>query len=137
MDDSTALIIGAAVLLVVLALIAVLATRHRRLRLEEEHRFEAERHREVAAVGEAEARRAYAEVDARVAEAKRAQAEVDEARFVAERKAQEAAEVRRRADELDPDVDLDGDTDRHDSTDRPVGDRDGLDLRDRPGARQP
>ena len=68
------------------------------------------------------------------AQAKQAQAEADQARFVAERKQEEAAAVRQRADELDPDVELDDaesdGREREDALRPRPADREVLDLRD-------
>src|SRR5690606_35615629 len=88
----TGIVIALVVLAVlVLAVVAVVALRRQREGRLEEARYQAEQHREVAAVSEMEAQRRAAEAEERVARARQQELRAEQARLDAEEARVEAA----------------------------------------------
>ena len=105
-------------------------------------RYEASTTRDLAQVAQVEADRQAAAADEAVARAERERLAAEQQRLVADQKRQDAADLHRRADEIDPDVDADRDADVEVDLDaeadtdagvrrgEPVDDAEAIDLRD-------
>lgn len=133
----TWLIVGIVVVLVIIAIVVFLVMRQRSGAAVEANRRKADEIRSRAQETELEAKTREAEAASRAAEAQRAQAAAQQAQVDAERLEREAgerqsgvqdiredaAEQYRRADKVDPDVDVDKDgTRRDDATGRHADD---------------
>jgi hypothetical protein len=100
----TAIVVVAALVLVLA--VALAAARRRAVR-DERLRTEADEHRRIATVAQVEADRRAAEAEERAARARREALAAEQARLEASQAREAAAATWARADELDPDVDLD------------------------------
>jgi hypothetical protein len=103
------------IVLLVVGLVAFFANKARADHRAEAQRYEAHSNRQLADVAELESTRLVAEAEERAARAKREQIAADQQRLEAERNLSAAADLRTKADELDPDV-----TDAPERTDVPA-----------------
>ena len=97
-----------------LVAVLVIAGRRRSEARDERLRVEAQEHRDLAQVSDLEAQRQKAAAEEQAARAKQDAIEAEQARLDAERQAGEAAELRAKADHLDPDVDVEDRAELHD-----------------------
>jgi hypothetical protein len=98
------IVIVALIIILVVGLVAFFAAKARADHRAEAQRYEAHSHRQLADVTDLESTRLVAEAEERAARAKREQAAADQQRLEAERHMAAAADLRTKADELDPDV---------------------------------
>jgi biopolymer transport protein ExbB/TolQ len=98
------IVIVVLIVLLVVGLVAFFAAKARADHQAEAQRYEAHSHREMADVAELESSRLIAAAEERAARAKREQIAAEQERLEAERNLAAAADLRTRADELDPDV---------------------------------
>ena len=107
------------IVLLVVGLVAFFAAKARADHRAEAQRYEAHSNRGLADVAELESNRLVAEAEERAARARREQIAADQQRLEAQRNLAAAADLRTRADELDPDV-----TDAPSAADVPAQQRD-------------
>jgi biopolymer transport protein ExbB/TolQ len=105
--EAMIVVIVVLIVILVVGLVAFFAAKARADHRAEAQRYEAHAHRELADVTELESTRLGAEAEERAARAKREQVEAEQQRLEAERNLAAAADLRTKADELDPDVVLD------------------------------
>ena len=104
MENET--LIAIAIAAVVVIGLLVIAWSRRQEAVKDQHREEAAEHRRLAAVTSLDADKRAAAAEERAARAKREELEAEEERIEAMRTQDEASALHRKADELDPDVDL-------------------------------
>jgi hypothetical protein len=98
------IVIVLVVVILIVGLVAFFGAKARADHRAEAQRYEAHSHRQLADVTELEATRLAAEAEERAARAKREQAVAEQQRLEAESHVAAAADLRTKADELDPDV---------------------------------
>jgi uncharacterized protein HemX len=98
------IVIVLVVIALIVGLVAFFGVKARADHRAEAQRYEAHSHRELADATEMEATRLAVEAGQRTARAKHEQELADQQRLEADRKLQSAADLRTKADELDPDV---------------------------------
>jgi hypothetical protein len=101
------IVIIALIVVLVVGLAAFFAAKARADHRAEAQRYEAHSHRDQADVAEMESSRLIAAAEERAARAKREQIAAEQERLEAERHLATAADLRTKADELDPDVSVD------------------------------